>query len=225
MKNIYKDLYRHKKLNIKNNYRVKLMINAIKNLKPVNQKILDIGCFDGTLLSSLPPDNFLYGVEASDFGYKTCLKKGINVTQFFFNDDKFPYKSSSFDIIIAGEIIEHIYDTDQFLNEIYRLLKPNGYLILSTPNIASLPRRIMLLLGMNPIIEISPNRLDSSGHIRYFTFKNLSKLIKENNFNIIKIFSDLINFHPQGKIQSKLVPKILPTIGQSIICLCQKSKK
>ncbi|MEI8067724.1 MAG: class I SAM-dependent methyltransferase [Candidatus Shapirobacteria bacterium] len=222
MKNIYKNLYEKKDLKLKKNYRIKLMANIIKGLKPVNKNILDIGCHDGTFLSKLPRNNNFFGIEASEKAYKLSLKKNIKVIKFFFNDNKLPYKGNLFDIVIAGEIIEHIYDTDQFLKEIRRILKPNGYLLISTPNIASLPRRLMLLLGINPIIETTPNKIDSSGHIRYFTFKSLSNLIKENKFKIIKSFSDVTNFHSQGKIKSKLIPKLFPTLGQSIITLCQK---
>lgn len=221
MKNIYKNKYKSG-FNIKNNYRIELMINIIKKINPINNNILDIGCYDGTLLSKIPKKNNLFGIEASDKGYRLCLKNKIKVTNFFFNDNKLPYKSNFFDIVIAGEIIEHIYDTDKFLNEIKRILKPNGYLVISTPNIASLPRRLLLFFGINPIIETTPNRSDSSGHIRYFTFKSIGLLLKENGFKIKKSLSDLLNFDNSGKIKSKLIPKIFPTIGQSIILLCEK---
>ena len=118
--------------------------------------------------------------------------------------------------------MEHIYDTDFFLEEISRLLKPNGYLLISTPNIASLPRRMMLLSGINPFIEISPNRKNSSGHIRYFTFQALRKLLKEHKFSILLKKSDVVNFNNCGSIYSKTIAKAFPAFGQSIIYLVRK---
>src|SRR3989339_802639 len=113
-----------------------------------------------------------YGIEASDWGVRESRKGDIDVKQFFFDDKaSLPYEDNFFDIVIAGEIIEHIFDTDLFLAEIRRVLKSGGKLLISTPNIASLGRRLLLFFGGNPIIELSPNEPDSSGHIRYFSFK------------------------------------------------------
>ncbi len=214
-----------KKLDLSQNIRVRIMLELIERLKLNGKNILDIGCFDGTLLSLIAnKSNKLYGIDANDFAVKQARKKGIKVKQFFFDDiTKIPFKKNSFDLIIAGELIEHIYDTDFFLEEIRRILKPYGYLLLSTPNIASLGRRLMLLLGISPIIEVSPNEVDSPGHIRYFTFKSLKWLLEKHGFKILIERSDVLNLTADGKLKSLQIPKITPTFGQSIICLCQKN--
>lgn len=224
MKNIYKEMYNNNKiLNLRKNSRIGVMLDVVNNINPKNKNILDIGCYDGVFLSTIKGGNNLFGIEASDYGFKESSKKDINVKQFFFNDkDKFPFENNFFDIIVAGEIIEHIYDTDFFLEEVYRMLSPGGKFLISTPNIASFGRRLMLFTGVNPIIELSPNECNSSGHIRYFTFKTLKNLLKKHNFKIILIKSDIVNFSRDGKIRSFLMPKLFPTIGQSVICLCQK---
>ena len=81
----------------------------------------------------------------------------------------------------------------------------------------------MLFFGINPIIETTPNKHDSSGHIRYFTFTSIKKLLSENGFQIISQKSDVINFDNYGKVKNKLIPKFIPTLGQSIILLCRKT--
>ncbi len=225
MKNIYKDMYEIKgRPDLMDNSRIKVMLNIINNLDIKRKKILDIGCFDGTLLSLVNNrNNQFYGIDANDYAVRQARKKGIRVKQFFFDDvTKIPFADKFFDLVIAGEIIEHIYDTDFFLEELIRMLKPDGYLLISTPNIASLGRRILLLLGINPIIEISPNEIDSPGHIRYFTFKTLEGLLKKHGLKVLQTRSDVLNLSNDGKIKSLRIPKIFPTIGQSIICLCQK---
>lgn len=206
------------------NSRIKVMLNIINNLDIKRQKILDIGCFDGTLLSMIKNrNNQFYGIDANDYAVRQTRKKGIRVKQFFFDDvTKIPFADKFFDLVTAGEIIEHIYDTDFFLEELKRMLIPDGYLLISTPNIASLGRRILLLLGINPIIEISPNEIDSPGHIRYFTFKTMRWLLEKHGFKILMTRSDVLNLTSNGSINSLLIPKLIPTIGQSIICLCQK---
>jgi len=225
MKNIYSNLYNPiKRLNLADNPRINIMLRIVNNLDLKNKNILDIGCYDGTFLSLIENrKNNFYGIEASNYGVKMSSKKGINVKKFFFNDvDKIPFKNEFFDLIIAGEIVEHIYDTDFFLQEIYRLLKKDGFLLISTPNIASFGRRLMLFLGLNPIIEVSPNEQESSGHIRYFVKKNLFALFIKHRFEILSFESDIVNFNSDGTVKSGVLAKIFPTLGQSLIVLCKK---
>lgn len=226
MKNIYKNLYKDNASsgNLENSPRMKIMLGMANNLRLNNKNILDIGCHDGTFLSLLKNrENNFFGLEASDWGVEQARKKGIAVQQYFFDDKtSLPFKDNFFDLVVAGEIIEHIFDTDFFLEEIHRILKPEGKLLISTPNVASLGRRLLLLFGINPIIEISPNEPASSGHIRYFTFGSLKNLLEKHKFKIIAFQSDCVNFSENGKIKSGFLAKIFPKIGASIICLARK---
>ena len=226
MRNIYSNLYnkKEKRLDLSNNPRIQIMSDIVNELNLKGKNILDIGCYDGTFLSLIKNrNNNFYGIDASKYGIREALKKKIKAKLFFFDDrTKIPFRSGFFDLIIAGEIIEHIYDTDFFLEEIYRLLKKDGFLLISTPNIASLGRRLMLLLGVSPIIEISPNRRDSSGHIRYFTFRDLESLLETHRFSVVLKQSDVINFTSNGVARNRLLAKIFPHLGQSIIFLLRK---
>lgn len=226
MKNIYSNLYRkkEKRLNLVNNSRIMIMVQLVNKLNLKNKNILDIGCYDGTFLSLIKNrNNNFYGIEASAYGVREAQKRGIKVKKFFWDDKKrLPFKDNFFDLVVAGEFIEHIYDTDFFLEEVRRLLKDRGYFLLSTPNIASLGRRLMLFFGTNPIIEVSPNEPDSSGHIRYFTFKTLESLLRKHSFEILVKKSDVVNFSYSGKLRLKLLAKLFPTLGQSLIFKCKK---
>jgi len=206
------------------NCRLKIISRLANCLKLKNSNILDIGCADGSLLSSIKnKNNFLYGLDANPFFCKQCQNKNIKIKKFFINQKPLPFPSHKFHLIVAGEIIEHLYSPDFLLSEIHRLLKPKGYLLISTPNLASLARRFMLLFGLNPFIETSPLLPESCGHIRYFTFSNFKKLLRKNKFHIKKSQSDVVNLSATGKIQSKTMANLFPQIGQSIILLCQKT--
>lgn len=224
-KNIYENLYNgpQKRLDLHSNSRIKIMLGMINDLQLTNKRILDLGCYDGTFLSLIKNrDNEFYGIEASEYGFQQAIAKGIKAEKFFIRDGvNFPFQDGFFDLVIIGEIIEHIYDTDFFIIEIKRILKKGGLLLVSTPNIASFGRRLLLLSGFNPIIEASPNEPDSSGHIRYFTFKSLKGLLEKHNFRVIKGKSDVVNFSGNGKLKSSLIPKLLSGLGQSIIYLCK----
>lgn len=226
MKNIYQNLYNDKKNagDINKSLRIKIMLAMADGLRLVEKNILDIGCYDGTFLSLIKSrENDFFGLDANNWSIEKSLKKGIQVSEYFFNDtDKIPYRDNFFDLVVAGEIIEHIYDTDFFLEEVRRVLKPEGKLILSTPNIASLGRRLLLLLGRDPLTEISPNEAGSVGHIRYFTFKTLKQILEKHKFRIVSSQSDCINFSRNGGIRSAVLAKLLPTLGASVICLARK---
>jgi SAM-dependent methyltransferase len=227
MKNIYKNLYDDDKNTLdlsRKNPRIKVMLEMIDGLNLNNKNILDIGCYDGAFLSLIKNrNNNFCGIEASDYGVRKCKEKNIDIKQFYFDDkSELPYADNYFDLVSAGEIIEHIYDTDFFLDEINRILKAGGKLLISTPNIASLGRRIFLFLGKDPIIEVSPNEPDSCGHIRYFTFKSLAFLLKKHNYKILKLQSDFLNFSKHGKVRSSFLVKIFPTLGTGVICLVKK---
>lgn len=226
MKNIYRYLYGEDKNsgNLGDNPRIKIMLKIVNGLELTDKGILDIGCHDGTFLSLIKKrNNNFYGLDASDWAVSQSKKKDFDVRQFFFDDKtRLPFEDDFFDLIVAGEIIEHIYDTDFFLEEIRRVLKTNGKLLISTPNIASLGRRLLLFFGISPLIELSPNEPGSVGHIRYFTFKTLEKLLRKHRFKIASSQSDCINFSDNGKIKSDLLAKIFRKFGASIICLAEK---
>ena len=58
----------------------------------------------------------------------------IDYDQADFNKDNLPYSNNRFDVIFSLAVIEHLYNIDHFLSEVYRILKPGGIFYLSTPN-------------------------------------------------------------------------------------------
>lgn len=201
----------------------KARMNAAVRMCGQNKKILDIGCFTGYLMEKLRENNNeVYGVDISQKAVGTAKKKGLNCFQGDI-DKGLKFKDKSFDAIVMGEIIEHIFDTDKVIKEIRRMLKDKGHLIITTPNIASLNRRIRLLLGKNPYIDIGTlnddNKTTASGHIRYFTFETLKILLERNGFKVVEKTSDVLLIK---SLRSYRLAKLLPTFGWSIIIKAQK---
>ena len=194
----------------------------LENIPDNNLKILDIGCWDGSYAARyMKKTNRIYGIESSIFASKVARKKGIVVKQGDFMEKTF-FNDTKFDIVVAGEVIEHIFDTDLFLQKIRKLLRNRGILILTTPNVASLPRRILLFLGINPVLENRTLINESAGHIRYFTFSDMYRLLTDNKFHVLKSESDILNFNNQGTLYSTLIPKIYKKFGRTIMIVAEK---
>lgn len=177
----------------------KKKINTVLNLmeKHKKGKVLDIGCGDGFISSLLVSTTGakVYGVDISNNAVEKARKKGIVAKAMDVNKRKFPFEANSFDAVFCGDLLEHLYDTEKLLENISEVLKPNGYLIISVPNIASWYNRGFLLLGFMPTwIESSlrtytgnPVIREGVGHIHAFTKGSLTELLRLKGFSIEKI--------------------------------------
>lgn len=199
----------------------KIRINKILNLVGKNKKVLDVGCYDGSIGEKLlERGNEVYGLDASQEMINLAKKKGVKGVVGNL-EEKFPFDSGFFDTIVAGEVLEHILDTGFFIDEIRRILKLSGELILTTPNVCSLGRRIMTLFGMNAYFEASfefPS--NSVGHIRFYTKNSLKDFLIFKGFKIVFFESDVVKF-PRG-FSSKLLADIFPTLGRDLIFKAKK---
>lgn len=204
--------------------RMGVILSRIKKAEaPI--KLLDIGCYDGhvgiLLKNKFGKKCQIYGVDAASNSVKMAIKNGIQAKLCDVTEG-ISFESNMFDYAFAGEIIEHLYDTDFFLEEIKRVLKPNGILIITTPNFISFGRRIYYLFGKGAFMESSftlPER--AAGHIRFYTFDSLKQLAKMHNYKTVDIFSDTVNF---PWFRSDLLAKIFPRMGQSIIVFLRNKK-
>lgn len=112
-------------------------------------RFLDLGCDDGLLtqeMANIIETNDINGVEIVEERIKLAEHKGIKIKNFDLNGT-FDYENESFDIIHANQVIEHISNLDNFISEIFRILKPQGYVVISTENNSSWHNIIASILG------------------------------------------------------------------------------
>lgn len=204
--------------------RYKKVTKLILQEKP--GKLLDIGCSSGDFSARFTQLGWdVYGVEIARNKVEEARKKGVKAVSGDFSK-KFPFKDGFFDVVFAGEVIEHIVDTDAFLKEVNRVSKIGGKFIVTTPNLTSLENRIRILLGIYPIWV--DYRLGGAGHVRAYTPSTLKRQLRQHGFKIEKHWGNFVPPISQAFLDDRRFPLlgwtgyILPGLSQGIIIKARK---
>lgn len=155
------------------------------------ERILDVGCGDGRVLYNLR-ERFreLHGTEVSDqriMAAQNTLRGLAHNIHDGNVESGIAYEDNFFDCVVSADVIEHLIDVRSALREMVRILRPGGTLVLATPNVAGLKKRIRLLLGKFPstsdpqegLISEPVDGLLDGGHFHYFTYTMLHRLLKQ----------------------------------------------
>lgn len=113
-------------------------------------KVIDIGCGDGKLTQDFKDklqSRKITGVDGQESRLAVAAKNGVDETIKVNLEEKWPIKDKSFDVVISNQVIEHIVNVDNFIKEVYRILKPGGYCVISTENLSSWHNIFALILG------------------------------------------------------------------------------
>jgi len=114
--------------------------------------LLDLGCSDGEVTNRIAARAGVarvVGVELIEPLAQEARSRGIEVVGADLNA-RLPFEDASFDVIHSNQVIEHLWNTDNMLREIRRLLKPDGYAVVSTNNLASWHNVVSLAMGWQP---------------------------------------------------------------------------
>lgn len=176
------------------------ILKILHEMKNHNKlKVLDAGAGQGALSNKLHKMGFK--VSACDVDDKQFLAPRIKCKKSNLNI-KFPYKDNTFDIIIALELIEHLENPWNFVREARRVLKHNGLIFLSTPNVSHISSRIFYLLFGTFLYFWSERYRRSNGHINPLFIWELKNILASADFKIRKIL------YNEGKLISLFKPFI-----------------
>lgn len=180
--------------------------SAVKHITACDN-LLDIGCGDGILAHFVKNKvKAIFGVDNSQGSLLAAKKRGMITKQVDLDLEKLPFNNNYFDIITCLDVIEHVKNPHALLSGIYRVLKPKGKLIISTPNIRFSDHLYKLIIkGKFPKTSIDTSLYDG-GHIHFFTFKDLEVLLSLQKFIIIEI-DGIINKIQRGW-KGRLVERI-----------------
>lgn len=110
-------------------------------------EVLDLGCWNGeTTAKYLPARAQVTGVESSPKAAEEARERGWTVVEADLNGP-LPLDDDGFDAVTSNQVIEHLHDTDSFMSEAFRVLRPGGVALISTENMASWHNIGALVLG------------------------------------------------------------------------------
>ena len=142
-----------------------------------NNKMLDVGCGPGLFLIEAKKRGWeVYGTEFTDKQLVYLKDKGINTLKGKLTNNSF--EDGLFDVIISSEVIEHINNPVEEMQQFHRLLRKGGVVYITTPNFNALER--YLLKGDYEIIEYPE-------HLSYYTPTTINLLLTNNGFEKLKI--------------------------------------
>jgi ubiquinone/menaquinone biosynthesis C-methylase UbiE len=177
-----------------------------------SKTILDIGSNSTTVdfLKEVFPQAEIYSLNIDKEALKETSKKHKDVKTVFCDcQDMRILKNNYFDLVFSSQVLEHVIYPEKCLHECHRILKKNGVMILTTPNLASWQNRLLLLLGYHPTNYTVSEEFKNLGfpkfikkknlydHPRVFTVRALKEILEETKFKILDL--EVINHTYPGQ--------------------------
>lgn len=159
-----------------------------------NGKILEIGSAPYHFTYCLKNNNYdIIGIDLDpERGTIFIEKHGLNIIKCDIERETLPFENNQFDLVVFNEVFEHLRIDPIFaLKEINRVMKFNGILILTTPNLYSLEKIVSFNLGRgfnNPYKHFSfLHSLGHAGHIRIYSSREIKEFLKNTGFYTITV--------------------------------------
>lgn len=136
------------------------------------KKVLDIGCRDGKLTSTYIEGNTVTGADI-DANALARAKENLNIETIHVDlNDSWVFREESFDVVVACEILEHVYFPEVIAGKVKEILKTGGIFVGTVPHAYSIQSRIKFLLGTK-----KGTPLEDPTHINQFAFGEFKSIL------------------------------------------------
>jgi 2-polyprenyl-3-methyl-5-hydroxy-6-metoxy-1,4-benzoquinol methylase len=163
-----------------------------------NNTILDVGCGNGHFLKVAKEKGWkVYGTEYTEDAIEICTKKGLIMHSGKL--DVSNYEPDFFDVITSFEVIEHINNPQEDVQNIRTILRKGGLFYLTTPNFNALERYIL---------RDQYNVICYPEHLSYYTPSTINYLLTRYNFEKVSVLTTGTSI---SRIKSSLFPKKIQT--------------
>lgn len=186
--------------------------NEVINRLNGNEFVLDIACGTGygTFLLSQNTTSNVIGGDLSKDAIKLCHENwsNPNLSYSVMDGVNLPFDDSFFDVLVSFETIEHTKKYNKMITEFKRVLKPEGFILLSTPN---------------RVINSPSGIVTNPYHSQEWNYNEFITILK-HHFNKIELLGQKYNRYADGNLLSKYIENILYKRGIRKIPLKYKNK-
>lgn len=207
--------------------------DAITEMAPkLTGRLLDVGCGSKPYQELFRADNYV-GLDID-----SAAARQWGIADYFYDGTRFPFDDGSFDSILCNQVLEHVFNPDEFVGEIVRVLKPDGHLLLTVPFIWDEHEQpcdyaryssfgLKNLLERNGFVVLEQRKTNADVRV-LFQLVNayLYKTLQTSNvkLNVIACIMIMAPFNLLGIVLSKLLPSN-PDLYLDQVVLAQKRAK
>ena len=167
--------------------RASVILDALSFIGLVEPKIIDLGCGAGWLSNILGTFGPTLGIDLSNEAVEVARHR-YPVASFEAADVfNWKYESGAYDLVVSQEVLEHVDDQPRYLEIAHDLLKPGGYLILTTPN-----RRTMMAMSPEARTEWTHQPIEN-----WLTKDELRQLLSKK-FRLVRSSTFVMGMGTQG---------------------------
>ncbi len=143
-------------------------------VKP-NERVLDLGCGDGSLLKRLIEERgaFGYGIEREEAGVLAAITQGINVIQGDLEQGLTGFDDGTFNHVVLSRTLQTVRHTERLLTE---MLRVGREAVVSFPNFSYWKNRMAVMGGRMPVSEDLPYEWFDTPNLRFFTLLDFESL-------------------------------------------------
>jgi 2-polyprenyl-3-methyl-5-hydroxy-6-metoxy-1,4-benzoquinol methylase len=148
-------------------------------------RVLDVGCGEAQLTAAVAQAGFqVLGLDVAEEPLRRARERHPELElRLIEPEGEWPLPDAGFDVVWAGETIEHVLDTVGWLSQVRRVLRPGGSLLLSTPAHGPLTR-----LGLGLSARRFQRHFDPrADHLRFYTRRSLARLLEDFRFEALEL--------------------------------------
>ena len=188
------------------------------------KRVLDVGCLGGKLSREIiSAGNEVWGVEINPTAAEVARKRGVRV-KVADVEQGLPFDDAAFDVVHAGEVLEHLYDTKAFFAECRRVLKTGGVLLFTTPNLNSLENRLRVASGGYLSMTGAYPEDHYGNHVRVFNVDKVRELCAQTGFEVSDM-RGVFSLEPRARwidASLRLAARVAPKFSKLLIFKAEK---
>lgn len=166
-------------------YHINPRFDILALIPPNTKKVLDVGCSSGELGSKLKEKLNVEKVIGIEFNEDAAKIASKNLDEVFIGDAEninLPFENDYFDCIIYADILEHLINPWTVLQKHKKLLRSEGFIIVSIPNIRHIHTFSNLLRGNWKYVD---RGIFDKTHLRFFTLKSITESLQDAGYSIV----------------------------------------